>query len=79
MVLAREINAVQFESELVGNASRILQVRCGLTVAVVVFPVRHVQALDGVALTLQQQCGDRGIDPAGQGNNDEGLGGHAAY
>ncbi len=70
-ILTREARFVQWNSEFLGNASRILEIRRGRAIAVLVLlPVRHEQGLDVVTGVLQQGRRDRRIDAAGKRNDD---------
>src|SRR5690606_32671767 len=77
-ILAREAHAMQRQAERGAYAARVLEIPRGVAVAVVVLPVRHVEAFDGVALVAQEQRGDGGVDAARK-RNDDGLCRHGAY
>jgi hypothetical protein len=69
-VLIGKIHAVQDDAQLGGDAACVLVVLGGGAVSVVLFPVAHEQALHVVAGIAQQQRRDRGVDAAGQANDD---------
>ena len=69
-VLIGKVHAMQDDAELGGDRARILVVLRRGAVAVVLFPVAHEQALHVVAGIAQQQRRDRGIDAAGQADDD---------
>ena len=61
---------VQRDLEPGADAARILQILGGRAVAVVIFPVGHVQGLDVGARVFQQERGNGRIHPAGQAEDD---------
>ena len=71
-VLGGEVGAVQLDAESVGHRLGIGQVflRRAVLGAVVLFPVLHEQAFHGVALLLEEQRGDGGVDTAGHADDD---------
>ena len=75
-ILARKVHAMQRQAELETDAARVLELARIVAIAVVL-PVAHVQALDGMARVAQQQRDDGGIDAAREGDDGEGIAGHA--
>ena len=69
-ILGREIGVVQRYAELIADAACVLQVLGGRAIAVVVFPVGHVQRLHVGAGLDQAQRSHGGIDPAGESQDD---------
>src|SRR6266581_2476676 len=66
LVLRREIHDLQLDSDHLGDRGAVDQIlaRRAVFVIVVVLPVLHEEADDLVPLPLQEQRGDRRIDPA---------------
>ncbi len=74
-VVRREVHGVQRDLQLVADLARVLQVRRGRAVVVVVaFPVAHEQAVHVVARVLQERGRHGGIDAAGDREHDAGAG-----
>ena len=70
-VFGSEVHAMQRDTQFVCNALRVLQVGGGRAVAVVVVPVRHVEAFHTVACFEQTPSGNGGIDASGEAHEDE--------
>src|SRR5262249_36470343 len=79
-VFGRETYFVQRDGELAGDRARVLIVRGGGAVGIVVvlIPVAHEEPVDVVALLAEQECGDGGVDTAGEANDDAGKARHGA-
>lgn len=62
---------MQFDAELIAHGLRIGEIRSGSAVflAIVFLPVLHEQALNLIALLLQQVGGNGGIDTAGHADD----------
>jgi len=71
-VFGGEVGGVQFDAELIGHLPGIGQVlfRRAVFGAVILLPVLHEQSDHLVALLLQQEGSDRGVDPAGHADDD---------
>jgi len=76
-VFSGEARAVQGNAELRGHGTRILEIAPGGAVGIVVvlFPVAHEEPLDVPAGLLEEQRGDRGVDPSGEADDDASSGG----
>ncbi len=76
LVFRGKVDRLEFDAEHVRDGSRVDPVLAGGTVfaaavlAIVILPVLHEQAGDGIALLLEQVCGDGGVDPPGEADDD---------
>ena len=79
LVLGREVDGLDVDADHVGDRHGVDQILPGraVFVGVVVFPVLHEQPDDLVALFLEEMGRHRGIDAAGQPDDDALLRGHA--
>ncbi len=72
LVFGCEVDDLELDAEQIGNRSDVDEVcaRRAVLVVIVVFPVLHEQADYFESLLLQQQRGDRRIDPARHADDD---------
>ncbi len=68
-ILFREVDVMQRNAQLLADVTSVLQVGSGGAIAVVVFPVRHVQRVHVGAGALQQYGSDGRVDAAGEAEN----------
>jgi hypothetical protein len=77
-IFCGEIDAVQRDSEFTAYGERVLVIRRNGAIRVVLFPVRHEEALDLEALLTQQQGGDCGVDTPRKSDDDHVFASFAA-
>jgi hypothetical protein len=72
LVLGGEVHRLDVDADALGRRDRVDQVlaRRAVLVVVVVLPVLHEEADHFVALALEQQRGDGGVDAAGESHDD---------
>ena len=78
-VITHEVDDVELDAEVVGDAAGIVDILLPRAVAdhvVFVDPVFHVGAHEFVALLFEEQGCDGAVDAAGEGDEDFFAGGH---
>ena len=81
-VIAHEVDDVELDAEVVGDAAGIVDILLPRAVTddvVLVDPVFHVGAHEIVALLFEEQGGDGAVDAAGEGDEDFFAGGHRCW
>ncbi len=72
-ILGGEADPMQRDGQFAGHRARVLKVLRGRAVAVVVIlPIAHEESMNVPTVLLQKQGGDRGVDSAGEADDDTG-------